>query len=190
MTPPSFLYFDLGNVLFSFDHALVCQQVAQVTGLPLGDVQAFFAADHHLGLENGSATTDELFGMFCSHFDIQPNKQDVVQAACDIFQLNTPIVPLLSRLALSNHRMGVLSNTSEAHWEFLLSEDYAILSNDLFEIAIRSYEDDVRAMKPDRKIYDVATERAGVPANEIFFTDDRQENVDGALAAGWPGRPV
>jgi HAD superfamily hydrolase (TIGR01509 family) len=39
-------------------------------------------------------------------------------------------------------------------------------------------------MKPDRAIYDEAIRRAGAPAHEIFFTDDRRENVDGARAAG------
>jgi HAD superfamily hydrolase (TIGR01509 family) len=39
-------------------------------------------------------------------------------------------------------------------------------------------------MKPDRGIYDTAIERAGVAAHEVFFTDDRPENIAGALAAG------
>ena len=39
-------------------------------------------------------------------------------------------------------------------------------------------------MKPDRAIYDAAIERAGVAAHEVFFTDDRLENVEGARAVG------
>jgi putative hydrolase of the HAD superfamily len=39
-------------------------------------------------------------------------------------------------------------------------------------------------MKPDRRIYDYAVEKAGVPAGEAFFVDDRIENVEGAIAAG------
>ena len=41
------------------------------------------------------------------------------------------------------------------------------------------------AMKPDEKIYQVATERAGVPPERIFFTDDLPENVEGAKKYGW-----
>jgi FMN phosphatase YigB (HAD superfamily) len=51
-----------------------------------------------------------------------------------------------------------------------------------FVWAILSYE--VGSMKPDRAIYEAAIRRAGVAAHEVFFTDDRLENVEGALAAG------
>ena len=40
-------------------------------------------------------------------------------------------------------------------------------------------------MKPERSAYEQAADRAGVDAGDIFFTDDRPENVEGALAAGW-----
>jgi HAD superfamily hydrolase (TIGR01509 family) len=43
---------------------------------------------------------------------------------------------------------------------------------------------EAEAMKPDRRIYDAAIQRAGVPADRIFFVDDREENVAGARAAG------
>ena len=39
-------------------------------------------------------------------------------------------------------------------------------------------------MKPDRAIYDAAIVRAGTSASEVFFVDDRAENVVGAQAAG------
>ena len=51
-----------------------------------------------------------------------------------------------------------------------------------FDEFVLSYE--VRSMKPERKIYDEAIQKAGVPASEIFFCDDRPDNVAGALAAG------
>ena len=39
-------------------------------------------------------------------------------------------------------------------------------------------------MKPDRAIYEIAAERAGASPSEVFFVDDRAENVVGAKAAG------
>jgi HAD superfamily hydrolase (TIGR01509 family) len=39
-------------------------------------------------------------------------------------------------------------------------------------------------MKPDRRIYETAVERAGVLPQDVFFTDDRLENVAGAQAGG------
>ncbi len=40
-------------------------------------------------------------------------------------------------------------------------------------------------MKPDPAIYAAVTDSLGLAGPEIAFVDDRQDNVDGALAAGW-----
>ena len=39
-------------------------------------------------------------------------------------------------------------------------------------------------MKPEPAIYEAAIKQAGVPASEIFFCDDRPDNVAGALVPG------
>lgn len=43
----------------------------------------------------------------------------------------------------------------------------------------------IGSAKPKRAIYDHAATDLGVEPAEIAFVDDRPENVDGALAAGW-----
>ena len=77
-------------------------------------------------------------------------------------------------------RVGLLSNTSPDHFEYC-RETYGVIRQ-LFDLYVLSYE--VRAMKPDRKIFDVAIEKAGVPAEKIFYVDDREENVAGATQCG------
>jgi HAD superfamily hydrolase (TIGR01509 family) len=46
-----------------------------------------------------------------------------------------------------------------------------------------SYE--LHAVKPERAIYEAAARLAGHEPNEIFFVDDRPENVAGAREAGF-----
>ncbi|MFE7394732.1 HAD-IA family hydrolase [Streptomyces sp. NPDC057582] len=41
--------------------------------------------------------------------------------------------------------------------------------------------------KPDRKIYEITAERAGVAMDRCLFVDDRLENVDAAAALGMTG---
>nr|WP_323373033.1 HAD-IA family hydrolase [Streptomyces alkaliterrae] len=41
--------------------------------------------------------------------------------------------------------------------------------------------------KPDRRIYRLAAERAGVPEERCLFVDDRLENVEAAVACGMRG---
>lgn len=65
-----------------------------------------------------------------------------------------------------------------------------------FEIAIKSYpmltEFDrsyvsgyMQVAKPDAKIYAMVEADCGVPAGQLLFADDRQENIDAATARGW-----
>jgi 2-haloacid dehalogenase len=41
--------------------------------------------------------------------------------------------------------------------------------------------------KPDAAIYRIAVQRSGIPAGELVFVDDKQANVEGAVAAGLDG---
>ena len=65
-----------------------------------------------------------------------------------------------------------MSNTNEAHFEFIRSK-YGVV--DYFDRHVLSYE--VGSLKPDRKMFERAIEAADCPAEALFFTDDREENI-------------
>ena len=77
--------------------------------------------------------------------------------------------------------MGILSNTCESHWEYCATR-FAVI-RELFDVHVLSYE--VGAMKPDPAIYRAAAEKVDLPPPEIFFVDDRLENVQAARKAGF-----
>jgi HAD superfamily hydrolase (TIGR01549 family) len=83
-------------------------------------------------------------------------------------------------------RLGILSNTSPCHWEFLLRQDYGILPR-CFKVHALSFE--IGAMKPEPKIYQAAAELAGVAPQEIFFCDDIAAHVSAAREAGFDAEP-
>lgn len=136
--------------------------------------------------ERGELDARGLYDLFCYQTRTQPDFDQLERAGCDIFTLNHALTPLVAHLAAAGHRLGVLSNTSESHWKFVTDGHYWLLPGP-FEQFVLSFEQ--RAMKPERSIYEAAIERAGVPAREIFFCDDRSENVAGALAAGMDAVP-
>ena len=180
-TVPKFLFFDLGNVLFRFQHAKICQQISQITGVPVGDITAFVETKRlESRLETGAVTFRDVHQEFCDAFQVAPTLDELQAAASDIFELNTPIVHVVAGLAACHFPIGILSNTSQPHWDFV-SRRYRLLSK--FPVRSLSYE--LGVMKPDLAIYQRSSEMVGIAPEEIFFTDDRQENVDGALAAGW-----
>lgn len=182
---PAFLYFDLGNVLLSFSHERMCRQMAAVAGVAAEEIRnALMECGHSPSLqrqfESGQINALAVYELFCEQIGVRPDMHQLFAAARDIFEMLPESYVLIEELASAGHRLGIMSNTNPIDWEFVTAE-YPWLRR-RFQHAVLSYE--VRAMKPDPAIYRAAVSRAGVPAGQVFFTDDRQENVEGALAAG------
>jgi putative hydrolase of the HAD superfamily len=180
--PPRYIYFDLGNVILSFDHAIACRQMAQAAGADTDQVhQYLFDSGVQWAYERGEMSSNAFCEQFRDRFDTTADDQTLLWASSEMFEMNAAVVPVVALLSAAGHRLGILSNTCEAHWLHVSSGRYRILSS-YFEDYILSYE--VGAMKPEPQIYQAAIESAGCAAGEIFFMDDRIENVAGAKKAG------
>lgn len=176
-----FIYFDLGNVLLHFDHKIMVRQLADLFGATEGEMTGWvIAADLQLDYESGRLTSREFYEKLCQLAGSRPDYEQAMHAASAIFAVNEPMIPLLQQLRGDGHRLGILSNTCEAHWQFVIRE-FPLVPG-YFEHAVLSYE--VGAVKPWRNIYDRAIQSAGVAPHALFFTDDRLENVAGAAACG------
>jgi glucose-1-phosphatase len=183
MREPRFIYFDLGNVLLRFDHRIAARNMAQLAGIT--EEQAWnvvFQGDLECSYEAGKLTTlqfHEAFGKAtstCTDFD------RFQTANAEIFEVNARIVPIVAHLHAARYPLGILSNTSEIHWNYVSRGRYAVIQY-FFEVHALSFK--LRAMKPERRMYDEAAKLAGFAPEEIFFTDDRPENVEGAKEAGF-----
>jgi HAD superfamily hydrolase (TIGR01549 family) len=183
--PPRFLYFDMGNVLLTFSHERMCQQMAAVAGVePAAVHRALFHAAEGPSLqwrfEAGEFDADAAYEHFCRELGVTPERVALQTAASDMFGELPESAALVRRLHAAGSRLGVLSNTNPLDYEFVRRQFPWI--SECFELAVVSYE--ARAMKPDAAIFRHAADRAGAGPGEVFFTDDRDENVEGALAAG------
>ncbi|GAA3820493.1 HAD family hydrolase [Streptomyces chiangmaiensis] len=81
-----------------------------------------------------------------------------------------------------------------AHMPLVLVTNATLeLEDDLASLGLADLADHVVSSalvgvaKPDRKIYEIAAERAGVAMNRCLFVDDRLENVEAAVAFGMTG---
>jgi glucose-1-phosphatase len=183
--PIQFLYFDLGNVLLSFSHERMCRQMAEVARIEAEAVRrALFepagAESLQWRFERGDFDHQGVYEQFCQQVGVRPGRDVLYAAACDIFVEIPETVALVRRLASAGYRLGILSNTNLADWAFVTAR-FPFLG-ECFEQHALSFE--AREMKPHAAIYEYAARRAGVPTRDVFFTDDRAENVDGAEAAG------
>lgn len=182
-SPPSFIYFDLGNVLLLFDHDIACRQMAQLADVTPNQIrEIIFETDLQWRYERGEISTREFYEVFCERTGSRPDLAELQRAASDMFELNVPMIPILSHLKLAGYRIGILSNTCDAHWQFVTDGRYAFIDQYFDEFAL-SFE--IGSMKPEPEIYEAAARKAAVAPEEIFFVDDREENVAGACQAGF-----
>jgi len=183
--PPKFLYFDLGNVLLHFDHGLACRQIEAESGIHRELVrQIVFVSDLELRYERGEISTREFYEIFRQQSGLAslPDFERLLRATAAIFEVNLALLPLLTQLHSAGNRLGVLSNTCEVHWQYVSDGRYPFL-NRLFEVYALSYE--LKSLKPEPQIYAAAARLASCEPGEIFFVDDREDNVAGARAAGF-----
>jgi glucose-1-phosphatase len=102
-----------------------------------------------------------------------------------MFSLKIEMLPLITRLTRAGCGLGILSNTCGPHWDHLTQvAGYGALNNGIDTIVL-SHE--VGCRKPEPEIFAIAARMAGVAPERIFFTDDIEEHVVAARAAGWDG---
>jgi len=174
------IYFDLGKVIIDFDPTVAVRQVMKITALPGSEVTKFLTEDPSLcEYECGRISTPDFYQCVLDRLKLNVSLENFKRLWADIFLPE----PLISESFLAtlkkNYRLILLSNTNEIHYEFIMQR-YPILHH--IEEHVLSFQ--VGSMKPESRIYEVAIEKAGVPAEEIFFTDDRIENVEAAKSAG------
>lgn len=92
---------------------------------------------------------------------------------------NEPMIELMRELKESGLRMAMLTNNVrewEPVWRPMLPVD------EIFETVVDSAFVGVR--KPERRIYELTTERLGMPADACLFIDDMSLNCEGAREVG------
>lgn len=186
MTEIRFVYFDLGNVLVAFDPAVACARVAELFDVSPSDVdRAMYASGLQRRFEQGELSGPVFAETLRGHFGCCEAKvptAHLLDAASEMFTPIDPMAECLRRVRRCGRRVGILSNTCEAHWDWITRQAYPLL-REPFHAEILSYQ--VGAMKPDPEIYEAAERAAGVAPEEILFLDDRAENVAAARHRGW-----
>ena len=177
---PQFIYFDLGNVLLRFDHDRAARQMAEVAGTTPDRVwEVVFAGDLELRYERGEISTADFHEVFCRQTGTTPPLAAILNAASDIFEPNPSVISLLGQLQQNGHRLGLLSNTNDAHWSFIKTTFPDLPRG--FEVIALSFE--LNSLKPEPGIYAQAARLAGLDPAQILFIDDRPENVSSATDA-------
>jgi putative hydrolase of the HAD superfamily len=180
---PKFFYFDLGNVLLFFDHRRAAQQLAAAAGCePERVYDLVFRSDLNHHCDGGMIAAAEFCKLFREATGCAADDATLCRASSDIFRVNAPMKAIVSHLRAAGHRLGLLSNTCDMHFDHFADGRFATIP-DVFEVVVLSYK--LKLMKPQPEIFLEAARLAGVAPQEIFYTDDLPANVEGAKRVGF-----
>ena len=177
------LIFDLGNVILSFSHEKMYAQVAHLCGLSVDTIKELFL-DSRIGVqyERGLISSNEIFSLLCEKSGKALDYSEVMTAGSDIFIPRPEMFELVKTLKKQGYHLILLSNINEAHYQFI-DKQYDFF--DLFNHLILSIE--VKAVKPEKEIFDQALKRASCSPHECYYIDDIPEYVHAAEKLGIKG---
>lgn len=171
--------FDLGKVILRFDHMEICRRLAEVGEVTTEDVFDFIFGSPLVDLfDEGRMSSRQFYQRVRNGLRLRSNFEDFRRRCSDVFE-EDKVVSGLIRALKGRHRLYLLSNTNEMHYEFIETH-FGILRE--FDEIMLSFR--LGVCKPDWKIFRLVLEKSGAKPGQHFFIDDNQRNVEAALAMG------
>ncbi len=182
------IIFDMGGVLVDLDIE-DCKKVFKET-LGYDDIDQIIDACHQKGiygdLEEGTLSAEEFRSIVLAGSRPGSTPEMVDEAMSHILVGIQPYkVQMLKKLA-QEYDLYMLSNNNAICLPYsrAMFAEAGIPLEDIFKKCFFSFE--MKALKPSATFYKAVVEQIGLPAEEMFFIDDSQRNVDGSVAAGLP----
>jgi FMN phosphatase YigB (HAD superfamily) len=173
------IIFDLGKVLVHFDFKRGYQALEGLCPYPAAEIPKRIATtDLVERFEKGLVEPADFVAEFSRILDLQLDYEHFCQIWSSIFTDTLIPEKMLEGLA-ARYRLVLLSNTNALHFE-MVRKTYPLLRH--FHELVLSYE--VKAMKPDPRIFQEAVARAECRPEECFYTDDIAAYVEGARREG------
>lgn len=172
----SFVYVDINGCMVHFFHAAFTRIAADI-GVSSDIIESAFW-HYNDAVCRGEISLEQFNERFARKLGVEEIRwQDYYLAALE------PITEMqeLVRWAVQHYRVGLLSNIMPGQIASMMSHD--LLPRIPYDMIIDSSE--VKMIKPESEIYELATQKSGVPANEILFIDDSRTNLMAAEQLGW-----
>jgi HAD superfamily hydrolase (TIGR01509 family) len=172
----SFVYFDVNGCLVRF-YQRAFGKVADEYGVPSDLVESAFW-HYNDEVNRGELTVEQFNQKLAARLNIE--KMDWRKYYLEAAEAMPGMKELLS-WAIDNYKIGLLTNISAGFLSALRSSGQIPALN--FDSIVDSSE--VGVIKPEAKMYEIATSMAGCPAEQILLVDDTRANLTAAEKAGW-----
>lgn len=182
------IIFDMGGVLVDLDIEDCKRAFKEYLGYE--KIDELIDPCHQKGiygdLEEGKLSGDEFRKLVLAESRPGSVAEDVDRAMWHILTGIEPYKAQLLKRLSESYDLYLLSNNNEV----CLPRSRAMFAEagtpmeTLFKKSFYSFE--MKALKPSEAFYKAVVAEIGLPAEQMFFIDDSQKNVDGAIAAGLP----
>jgi FMN phosphatase YigB (HAD superfamily)/DNA-binding XRE family transcriptional regulator len=172
----SFVYFDINGCLVGFFHSAFTR-LEELTGAPADVIETAF---WHYNDEacRGDMTMEEFNRNFAREIGLET--VDWMQYYLEAIRRIDGMDEMV-RWASEHYRIGLLTNIMPGF--VAVMRERGLLPDVKYDIIVDSSE--VRAIKPEAHIYEIAEEKANCPASEILLIDDSRTNLMAAEKHGW-----
>jgi FMN phosphatase YigB (HAD superfamily) len=172
----SFVYFDINGCLVRFFHRAFTE-LSAITCANADVVETAFWQYNDRACR-GDMTMDEFNAALAKELGVEHvNWMDYYMEAIEPI----PVMHELAAWAAEHYHIGLLTNIMPGFVSVM--REKGLIPNLQYDAIIDSSE--VGAIKPEAKIFEVATKKAGVPAAEILLVDDSRANLMAAGKQGW-----
>lgn len=170
------ILFDLGKVLIDFDHTIAVQKIKHFCALDENGIyNLFFDSDITDRFERGIITPFEFFQEAKKMLSANTSYEEFVPIWNEIFTPHPGMLEMIGSLK-DNYSLYLVSNINELHFKYL-EEKFSDFFK-YFSYMFLSYEVGLR--KPDPRIYELIIDYIKLSAENIIYTDDREELVEAA----------
>jgi len=174
--------FDFGNVIYRFDNGRILAGLAPLCGRSVAELAGLMAGSSlPEDYEAGRLDSAEFLAGVSRLCEYPFEVAAFVRTFTDIF---TPIKSTLEliRGLKPHYRLGLISNTNPWHFEHAIRTCEVF---PLFDAVTLSF--DLKAMKPDPRLFEDSLRKLDLSAEACVFIDDRPEFAEAATQFGMHG---
>ena len=173
--------FDIGKVLLDFNYGIFVNRMASRTNMDESGLNAFLNQSPLLAkYESGQLTSTEFAEIVRKEPGFEGLENEFAAFFEEIFTPIPDVIEMHREIVDDGMATYTFSNTNEMAVRHM---SYAYDFWPRFSGHVLSHE--VKALKPEAKMYEFLERVAGCRGGEIAYVDDRQENVQAGRARGW-----
>lgn len=171
--------FDLDGVYFTSDGFKSFKRKIEDLGVSKEKIDFILHGDPMTQFKKGLLSEEAFWAQAVSHWGISKTFSDLKYMLGEGYEINPQVDALVEKVRKNGYKACICSNNFKTRIE-VLDLKFDFLKN--FDFYIFSYQ--VGIMKPDKGIYEDLLRQGSLQANELIYSDDSQDKLQGALELG------